>query len=186
MKVKKASSRCARQPGAACAGWGRLCPVPGGRHPPLDGAAVVTLWGLQRAMQSACQLLEAVVRYEIVSCKRTFIERQRPIWLKAMQDGVHRCCAVHQGGAEVWCARWVGAGTLCGVPTWPQGPRTGLQGLQPVILWRCVTGLGQERPVAADESRLSTPKLSRRFAVAKRRQSGRLECLVGHAQAGNY
>ena len=31
-----------------------------------------------------------------------------------------------------------------------------------------------------------TPKLSRRFAVAKRRQSGRLECLVGHARAENY
>ena len=107
-------------------------------------------------MQSACQLLEVVDCYEIESCKRTFIKRQRPIRLKAMQDGVHRCCAVHQGGAEVWCARWVGAGTLCGISTWPQGPRTGLQRLQPVILWRCVTGLGQERPVAADESRLST------------------------------
>ena len=36
---------------------------------------------------------------------------------------------------------------------------TASQRLQPVILWRCVTGLGQERPVAADESRLSTSKL---------------------------
>ena len=102
--------------------------------------------GLPASMQSACQLLDVVNCYEINSCWRIFLKRQRPIWLQAMQDGVHRCCAVHQGGAEVWCERWVGAGTLCGVPTWPQGPRTGLQRLQPVILWRCVTGLGQGRP----------------------------------------
>ena len=38
---------------------------------------------------------------------------------------------------------------------------TASQRLQPVILWRCVTGLGQERPVAADESRLSTLAVSR-------------------------
>ena len=116
-------------------------------------------WGLPASMQSACQLLELVDCYEIESCKRTCIERQMPIWPKAMQDGVHRCCAVHQGGAEVWCARWVGAGTLCGISMWPQGPRTGLQRLRPVIR-RCVTGLGQERPVAADESRLSTSAMT--------------------------
>ena len=47
---------------------------------------------------------------------------------------------------------------------------TASQRLQPVILWRCVTGLGQERPVAADESRLSTFKLrgaSRAFAAKR-------------------
>ena len=113
-------------------------------------------WGLPASMQSACQLLELVDCYEIESSRRNLEERQRPIRLKAMQDGVHRCCAVHQGGAEVWCARWVGAGTLCGVPTWPQGPRTGLQRLQPVILWRCVTGLGQEWPTVKRVSSRST------------------------------
>ena len=45
---------------------------------------------------------------------------------------------------------------------------TASQRLQPVILWRCVTGLGQERPVATDESRLSTFEFSGR----RRRSAG--------------
>lgn len=62
-------------------------------------------------MQSACQVLEAVVCYEIESYRRKLEERQRPIWLKTMRGEVHRGCAVHQGGAgDVWCVNRLGAG----------------------------------------------------------------------------
>ena len=37
--------------------------------------------------------------YEIWSCTRPISGRFGSIWLEAIRAGVHRCCAVHHGGA---------------------------------------------------------------------------------------
>ena len=52
-----------------------------------------------------------------------------------------RCLLLLNGGRQGDCVR---------VEFWLREAL--LQRLQPVILWRCVTGLGHEQPVASNES----------------------------------